>query len=230
MSQVRDQATAAITETRDSADREIAKVRADARGVAIDEAHKRVDEAFRTENVRSMLNAAARREVGPAIDRQVREEVDRAMVGFDQAMSNLEEIADLGVKMRLGVREALDGLVLKAKTAATAKDRLRAKNILESISRDYEKVTRDQIRMGNFTDARTYFFAIAGGGLKPDSPKALPAIIRVVRGSLDLNTVSAAFLALDEMTGHQFRMFDIDEVEEWCRDHDRDCKEAKAGH
>jgi hypothetical protein len=230
MSQVRSQGAAAISETKDAASREISKVRDDAAKIAIDEARKRVEDAFRNENIQAMIETAAKRQVGPAIDRRVRQEVDLVMTGLQGQISSLGEIADLAMRMRIGLRSGLEGLILRAKTATNESERRMAQDFLARISSDYETFHRPKPRGPGPSTAREALSGASDPPFDPDNPKPVPAIVRIIREESNLNAVALAFLALGETTGHQFRMFDIEGVQEWCKEHAPVCAEPTTSH
>ena len=72
----------------------ISQIRGEAAAIALTEAQKRVDSAFRTTNVETLVDNAARREVGTAIERRVQTEVDKVMASVQQDISTLGRIAD----------------------------------------------------------------------------------------------------------------------------------------
>lgn len=226
MSQVRSQAAAAMSETKDAASREISNVRDDAAKIAIGEARKRVDDAFRSENIQAMIDTAAKRQVGPAIDRRVRQEVDLVMAGLEQQISTLGEIADLGTRMRVGLRSGLEGLTLKANAATNETERRMAQDLLAKISSDYETLHRGSLRGPPPITARQALSGVPDLHFDPNNPKPVPAIVRIIREEANLNVVALAFLALGETTGHQFRMFELDSVEQWCKEQAPACAEA----
>jgi hypothetical protein len=157
MSQVRQQVGTEITEARDAARREITKVREDAGKIAIDEAQKRVEEAFRSQNIQEMIETAAKRQLGPAIDRRVRQEIDLFTTGLQAQISSLGEIADLATRMRIGLRSGLEGLSLKARTAANESDRAMAQAFLSRVSADYETFHREGLRKQGVTPRQAMF-------------------------------------------------------------------------
>jgi hypothetical protein len=86
-----------------------------------------------------MVENAASRQVAPVIERQLKTEVDRAMVSLQSDITFLRQIADAGPYMRGGGRPGFDKLVGLQKNAATESMRLRAKSMLETIGKDYEQ-------------------------------------------------------------------------------------------
>jgi hypothetical protein len=224
MSQVRSQANAEIKEAVEAANRQIDHVREEAAKVAIDEARKRVDDAFRTQNIQEMIEAAAKRQLGPAIDRRVRQELDVFATGVQDQISSLGEITDLAAKMRIGIRSGLNDLSLKAKSAANENDRRMAQALLSTVSADYDSVWRRNLRRDGLT-AENALFGATRFRFNPSNPHPVPAIVTMIREEPDLNVVALSFLALTDSTGHQFRMFDIDGVEQWCKEHSPICTE-----
>jgi hypothetical protein len=215
MSQVRSEAAAAVGAARDSATREISTVREEAANIALTEAQKRVDEAFKTTNVVSMVEAAAKRQVGPVIERQVNAEVDRVMTSLQGDISTMGQLVDIGMKMRVGLRDGLEGLAAQVKTSASENIRLRAKSLLDSITADYEKVELGILRDRKIQHALDALDLWGLGELK-NQPSLVSGLVAVIHQDSRLDRVAFAFLALREASGHQFKMFDFEDVDRWC--------------
>lgn len=215
-------AQSAISSASDQAAFEISKVRQQSAGIALGEAQKRVDDAFRTTNVTEMVESAARRQVGPVIERQVRGEVDRVMAALQEDISSLGEISDAGSYMRGGGRPGLEKLLALQKSS-NDRVRERAKVILEAIANDYERVFTRQVSDGDGKNALKDMYgekAIAQKG----SPTIIGELVKTIRTEQDLGSVALAFLALRVATGYPFKMFDIEAVEQWCAGHQAQCK------
>jgi hypothetical protein len=107
----KEQASAAINYTKDAAGNQISQIREQSGAIALTEAQKRVDNAFRTTNVETLVENATKREVGSAVERRVQTEVDKVMASVQQDISTLGRIADAGSRMRQGIRSGYDELI-----------------------------------------------------------------------------------------------------------------------
>jgi hypothetical protein len=223
MSQVRAEARAAVEATKDWAGQEISAIRQEAARLAVTEAHERVDDAFKTTNVVSMVESAARRQVAPIIERQVNREVDRVMATLQNDVTVMGQLADLGVKMRIGLRSGLEGLAAEAKTAPNGTTRLRAQSLLDSISADYETLVLSDLREVHAQHALDGLESWGLGELRK-KPSVVPGLVDVIHQNPHLEHVSYAFLALREATGYPFKMFDIEALDRWCEVHQPVCK------
>ena len=135
----RDNAKASIENAKAATDAQISQIRDRSAGIAVSEAQRRVDEAFRNRNIETMVENAASREVAPVIERQLRAEVDRAMLSLQSDNSFLGQLADAGSYLRGGGRPGLDKLVESQKNAPSENMRLRAASLLEAIGNDYKR-------------------------------------------------------------------------------------------
>jgi hypothetical protein len=52
----------------------------------------------------------------------------------------------------------------------------------------------------------------------------LPELLKEISMGSDLNRISLAYLALRDVTGQRFAMFDLEAVEQWCRTDGSNCK------
>jgi len=225
VSQVKSQANSAINQTKEDARREISSIRNDAAKIALDEARRRVDNAFETANVRNMVDQAARRHVTEEMDKRVAQDISLKMSVLEQDITRFGELADLAMKARLGFRKGLEGLALRAKSGQTEDDRGRARDLESAIAADYEAAHTKGIERfspGDFLGAAT--MATAGSANTIDVKQPVPGLVNVIRKEQDLNTVCLAFMALRKVTGRQFAMFDFASVEQWCTGHPQACK------
>jgi len=208
-----------IAAAAESAHKEIIRIGEQASGVALGEARSRVEEAFRKEDVVSMVRAAAVRQVGPAIEERVDKELDRAGRQIQESIDTMGRIADLGVKMRLGLREAADQLKQLGSTSSNLDERRRAQRLYVSIAGDYESMELRQL--GEAKSGALATFREDQGGNASDP---LPELLKEISMGSDLNRISLAYLALRDVTGQRFAMFDLEAVEQWCRTDGSNCK------
>jgi hypothetical protein len=54
--------------------------------------------------------------------------------------------------------------------------------------------------------------------------RLIPILIKEIRTSNDLSEVTAAFMALRNLTNQSFRVFDMDAVDRWCAENASQCK------
>jgi hypothetical protein len=144
LSDVTRQAKSSVAEISRSVQQQISKIRDDSEKVARDEAQKRVDSAFRAENVQALVESAANREVGSAIQRQVTSEVERAMEPLQEEINTLGNIANLAMEMRIQLRPGMDGLIAESRNGRNERMRKVANDLLNSISGDYDDVIQSQ--------------------------------------------------------------------------------------
>jgi len=218
LADVRTAAETAIQKTISSADGEVARIRDEAKAVALSEARARISEAFERENVRFMIESEARKRVGPEIDRQVRLEVERTSLSLQAQIDTLGEITDLAMTIVLGHRRGLDTLIHKTKDA-DQRTRAMALTFLDRTGDRYEKTSTKQVKEGG---GRVMDFNLVRE-VKEKGQNA-QELVECVRKNEDLNIVALCFLALREETDTNFRMFDLEAVERWCAQNRNRCK------
>lgn len=135
---VKADASQQVQAVRASAQNEIAKAKDEVIVAVRTEAQKRVDEEFNSNNISEMVDAAARRKVGRAIDRQIQEEVSRTVSRLREQIEQTSEIGNLGMRMRMGFRDAFDELSRRYREASDDDLRRTEKAILDSLAADYE--------------------------------------------------------------------------------------------
>ena len=222
ISEVKSEASAAIDAEKRLASSQLDSIRKDAAVLAVQEARRAVDEAFKSNNIVEMVNKAARLQAGAAIDRHVAQEVDQSMSSLQSDISALGTVADNAMKMRIGLRAGLEQLLKMQFESSSEKQRERARNFFESIAVDFDTVYSNSFSQAQLKDPK----AARSFAQAPDTlsvPRTIGSLVRIIRTDRDLSQVATAFLYLRGLTGIQFRMFDIKAVEVWCTSHRVDC-------
>ena len=222
---IRSQAKTEIEQARDSVNRELSAIRAEAASIARDEARKGVDDAFKTTSISTMIEDAAKKEVGSVIEREVRNEANRVMHSIQADISSLGQIADTGMQMRVGLRSGLNQLLELQRTASNENTRMWAKRLFESIATDYDTVTQESLRQFNQNALQALEIYSQGKIKLSNEHNPVPRLLEVIESDRDLRHIAFAFLALREATGVPFRMFDIEGVNHWCDEHKKECRE-----
>ena len=223
ISGVRLEANAAIESEKNLASIQLDSIRDQAAKLAVDEAKRRVDDAFKANNVEEMVEKAAKRQVGSTIEHEVAEEVDRYMESIQGDITALGAIADNAMKMRIGLRAGLEQLQNMQTESSSEKIRQRSKVFFESIAADYEAVLKEYRPEGGFKNPKE---ARLFAGL-PDtiSNSVLNGkLVQIILTDHNLTQVGQAFLFLRECTGVRFKMFDVKAVEQWCTNHNSECR------
>jgi hypothetical protein len=217
ISGARDQATAAISATKSSADREISGIKTEASVIAREEARKKVDEAFERENIQQLIENTARERVGKAVDREIATNLSIRIQELQNQIEEIGEISNQGARLRLEFRPALDILVKKTESRNRAVSEY-AKSTLDLVGSDYESFIK------------LHFWNPEGDAIKEISklgspgPRTPKEFMEIIRHSEYLNNVVLAFLAMRQVTGEPFKVYDIPSVEKWCSAHKPRCE------
>jgi len=225
----RDDAKTSIESVKVATDAQISQIRDRSAAIAISEAQRRVDEAFHNRNIEGMVESAASRQVAPVIERQLKTEVDRAMVSLQRDITFLGQISDAGAYMRVGGRKGLDKLLELQHTAPNESMRLAAQSMLETIGKNYEEFVIPTMPEGKEPDVVQSYLSNHKDELKEFSEpekrvRLIPILIKEIRTSDDLSEVTIAFVALRKLTNQSFRVFDVDAVNRWCAENASHCK------
>lgn len=234
-------AGSAIKGTQDAAETQISQIRGQSASIALGEAQRRVEDAFKNRNIESIVESAAKQQVAPVIERQLRGEVDRALIVLQRDITLFAQIADASD----GSREGFGKLLELEKNGPNEVVRLRAKSMREAIADRDEKWAKYVFEGDGVKDkdiAYHVFFdpALDESGFhrysdmsreefeKLSEPQKkthlLSSLVKIIRTSRDMNVVAKSFLGLRELTGYQFRVFDFDAVNGWCAQNSSQCK------
>lgn len=204
-----------IEYTKNTTDKQVSQIRDQSASIALNEAQQKVDSAFRSNNVEAMVENAAKREVGPVIDRQVRTEVDREMNSVQKDLTYLGKIADAGTSVRLGFRKGLNQLITLQKNAPNDVMRQRVESLLNTITDDYERVSKEEL---DDSSVREFL------SNSKNSSNVIADSVKSIREEQNLSEIATEFIILRAATGYPFKMFDFQAVENWCSQHSNECK------
>ncbi len=123
-------------------------------------------------------------------------------------------IADMAMRMRIGLRSGLIDLEYVALHSDNEVQRISANNLLQRISADYDSVHSRTIESNIPNDLSAIKQMMI---LQPtDSDSAAYArLIDIIQHNDDLNEVSFSFIVLRKFTKYPFKMFDIKSVTKW---------------
>jgi len=101
--------------------------------------------------------------------------------------------------------------------------------MLETIGRNYEEFAAPPTVNGKEPDFVAGYLSDHQDELKEFSEsekraRLIPILIREIRTSDDLASVTTAFVALRKLTNQNFHVFDMDAVNTWCAEHASKCK------
>jgi hypothetical protein len=188
------------------------------------EVQDRIEAEFQTPRIHDLVQQVAKditeREAGnlikQAVNAKVAQEVNQRMAVFDRSLTTLGELADMGMRMRIGLRSGLADLTARAKSADSESERRRAGELLARITADYEAVSTVDFQQNLGASPATA--ATVAGAPPRDQNKPVPSLVYVIRSRRQLDYVAVAFIALRKATGQPFTMFDFAQVERWCKE------------
>jgi len=188
-----------------------------ARGVKAEEPRIAKTVSDQTKQAVDRLFPVINANVAAEVDKVVTQEVNQRMAVFDQSLTSLGELADMGMRMRVGLRSGLEDLTTRARSAENVRERSRAEGLRTRIVADYDAHYGPVFQQEFNANPTVAALNITRRGLK-DPSKPVPVLVDVIRSDKDLNDVAMAFIALRKATGQQFIMFDFAEVERWCKE------------
>lgn len=208
---------AAIARIEKSATAQIEATKADALRAVDAEVKRRIDEAFKQTNIQSLIDSAARKEVGAGINRLVGEETDRQVAKLREDMTAVSRVFGMAAQMRSGRWAAGRELIAAAATEPNELGRRVADEQLAQISRAFD-VGGDSWPSDEAM-RNEYFRNIAN---LPKTASDQEVRVAYVKKFLDpwaqTAEITAVYTALRKITGRQIRMFDIEAVKIWARE------------
>lgn len=214
LTEVKKSAQEAIENTKDKANFQINEIRSTAKEIALDEAKKRVTTAFQEKNIKSMIDSAAKDIVMKSVQSKLKDAIDTTTIKIENDLTELSNIYDAAMKMRMGLRSGLTDLNNLIKTSENIYLKNSAVAIYKSICNDYDSV---QTKSFNklYPDS-TKFNKLKKLSLGFEVIKVdIPNLIKMIKTGENLNDVAFSFIILRKKTNKQFRMFDIQQIDYW---------------
>jgi len=132
------------------------------------------------------------------------------------------EIGNLGMRMRIGFRDALDELTKRYKESDDANIRRTERILLDSIAADYEdRWSAKSAASGGAQQALSAYAVLVA---HKQVPISVANLVKAIREEKDLEMVCGAFLVLRQSTGVHFPMFDVEAVGKWCQENSSKCR------
>ena len=223
INELKDNARYSIKSTNEMATLEISLIRERAKLIAVEEAKRKVEETFRTNNVESIIKEIVRENLASISEQEIRSQVLNTFDEIQNEISVLGKIADSGVRMRLGFRSGMEQLI-EFKKSKNERVRNRAKSIFNSITTDYENTSVKSItEEKNYNTALLFlntFILIT----KEEKANDIPTLLKFIETNTNCNDIAVAFLALRQLTSFHFNMFDFKQIEVWCKNNPDICK------
>lgn len=204
------EAEKSIEKTQKHADDQISQIRVSASEIALEEAQKRINDAFQKNNINEMIEMTAKAEVGTELEKQVNQKVNEVMDNIQDDIVSFSLVSDAAMRMRVGIRDGLDELIDLQKTSTDSNIKERAKILLNRIASDYEISAK---RILNEFGGSAIF--LTDFNVSKDKNNIIPDLIKVIHSDESLDQIALAIIILREKTGEQFRMFDIEEIDTW---------------
>lgn len=215
---IRDDAKSSIENTSALAKQSIEGIKNEASVLAKNEARNRVDEEFKYSNITSLIDAAATREVGEAIQKRIADEVYRLTPKIQTEMSEIGKIADMASRMRKGFRNGMTDLLKIQNTTSSENIKQLASDLFIRISSDYDSVST-KIASEWFGDKISNAMSFLEIPDKANDSLVIAKLVDKIENSNDLNLVSISFIFLRKSVKVPFPMFDIKAVQNWKKEH-----------
>jgi len=148
------------------------------------------------------------------VQNQLSKEVKKSIVKIESDLNELSKITDSAMRMRIGLRSGLKDLNDLKNSSIIEYLKTRAENIYRDICYDYNRIAEARFR-------EIYPDTVKPDAIKPivigfDAIEAtIPNMVKIIQTENNLNSVATAFIIFRRKTGIQFKMFDIQEVNEW---------------
>lgn len=207
-------ATQEINRTSQFAEDKIKMIKNDSEEIALNEARRRVQEAFKTNNIQELVENTTQEEVLKSIDAKLGDEVDNAYKTIVQELESIVKISDSAMRMRMGFKPGCISLQNIIVNSNTNKTKELAILTYESILNDYEEVCmRTFIEIFPDTSSIRTLKKIPFGFYEKEM--TIENIINSILTERNLNDITYFTFILRIKVNHHFKLFDFVYLRSW---------------
>jgi len=198
--------------TKDYAKEQIDAIRLNAEAVAIITSNSKVEEKFASTNLDYLIETTAKKQVNDKLGILVDKEIAR----FEEMITILPELTTANDQIRFGSKTHLIWLDSISNFHQSTQIREMAQSLLFQKGYDYTKKIRMPALNGEVVTIGDPY-KICGGKPKNEEEKqaAINNLVNIILTGENLYAVGRAFVALDLVTGKEFKAFDITGVKNW---------------
>lgn len=202
-----------VQATRKYAKDQIDAIKSNAESVAIITSNRKIEEKFASTNLDYLIESTAKKEVESKLDVLV----DNEVKSITEMLVIIPELTRAYEQIRFGSREDLDYLDSMSNFHASIEIREIAQRYLFQKGIDYTENVRSMALNGRKVNNNVDPYQICGG--KPKTPEekeaAINSLVDIIFNSDNLGGVGKAFVALNLVSGKDFKAFDITGVKNW---------------
>lgn len=214
LNDVKDLAEQAIINTTDSANNQIYEIRSSAERIALNEARLQVKEVFQKYSIKAIADSAAKEIVLKSIRNELKKEVGLALDSIKHDLTNLGNISDAALRMRIGLKSGLIDLQKAINTYEDDYLRNMANNLYADICEDYDRINTQFLKR-DYPDSLEIIESNNIDFNFQTMNTEISNLIEIINNNEWLNQISVAFVTLRVKTGIHFEMFNIDQVNDW---------------
>lgn len=191
--------------------------------IALEEAKKSIRETFKENNIQSLIEKEANRHLRLYAEREIRNQLASSLTEIQNEFDLSLKIADAGMRARRGYRSGLDDLLEYKSMNNDPNIRNRAKSYLRSVGEFFTQLISKEIN--NYDDFNTPIDYINSYRSPKSKIEDIPDLIDLIRNGKETDEIAAAFMSMRYITGVQFEMFNIEQINVWCRENNPKCEE-----
>jgi len=203
VSGLKTEALVIINQTKENFDLQLEGIQNRAENTALKEAKLIVRSTLSDKDIESIIKNEIESVTGYYLRERIESESNKALKKVNNEISSLVKVFDASVRMRIGLKNGYLKLLEYSQDRKDAATSLKATSLLDIITEDFENVYSQ-----NFNVSR----------------KKIKDLLKIIREDSLLDDIAIAFFDLRAKTGVNFRMFDFNAVEEWCRKNKDLCK------
>lgn len=209
-----------ISNTNRYAQEEISRIKFTTNQIALEETEKQLSNIFGTDKIKNLIQ-----------DEAVKEVKNKVLEIVDEETKNIIMISDAGNFMRAGNHKAYIKLSNYSKNSENERDKRYASSLLNEILSDYylayKNASKQYIEKGDFHQMGSDY------GLQKKNQVAITKddiVHQLVRSinypDLELNALSDNIMTLVNLTGVDFKLFEIDKINEWYKNWEKTHKKS----
>lgn len=197
----------------ESAAHETDQLRSEMRIVVEEEVRRELEKIFIDENISALVKEKVRREINLNAMEIIESEISKVTQEYEYRLSEIMEINDAALRMRIGHYEGYKKLMGLASNTRYLSNKPRAESLLNRIKNDYIFYFKnfDKIELKDESDVE---YILKQFDIKNDE-SAIDNLVKYILEEHSLDNISIAIALLNQLEGTTFLPFQFEEIKDW---------------
>jgi hypothetical protein len=203
---------------KETAKNSIENIRNEAANIAISEAKRKIDEAFRDNNIEKFIEDYAKNEYKNEFSKMLELKTKDINANFENELNEIVLLNNASLRMRLGFKDGLVDLINLKNNAKNNLTKNKAQEYISGIGKDFDtkhsKIINELNRASKDWDIKKHLLS-SGIVTDTNEPEIYDQMINNINSTDNLDYIAIDIIFFRELSKEDFKMFDLEAIKEW---------------